>query len=179
VKQSTLMKKQVKKYGPRADTKLVQDYGPEAQLTAEVRYDDSCGNGCNSFAVTGDIVTAASKRRRDIEAGGQLHDDIARLFPELAPTLPFHLTSSDGPMHYEANTLYWLGWSGWTNGKSGSPPNLEHARSTAVWPDMPASFVRGADSSVTKETVQHALRERLPATMTAFRSMVESLGFTY
>lgn len=102
---SVLTKKQTRTYGPR----FVAGYGPGAMLTATVRYDDQCGNGHNSFAITGEVVTPASKRRNDIEAGGCLHDDIARVFPGLAPFIKWHLCGSDMPMHYVANVVYHAG----------------------------------------------------------------------
>lgn len=102
---SVLTKKQTRTYGPR----FVTGYGADAMLTATVRYDDQCGNGHNSFAITGTVVTPASKRRNDIEAGGCLHDDIARVFPELAPFIKWHLCGSDMPMHYGANAVYHAG----------------------------------------------------------------------
>lgn len=102
---SVLTKKQTLTYGPRH----VTGYGPGAMLTATVRYDDQCGNGHNSFAITGVVVTPASKRRHDIEAGGCLHDDIARVFPELAPFIKWHLCGANGQIHYMANTVYHAG----------------------------------------------------------------------
>jgi hypothetical protein len=73
-------------------------------LQVSVRFDDSCKNGHDSFAVT------AVMRLRGIEvAGGMLREDIARAFPELAPLLKWHLTSTDGPMHYIANTVFLAG----------------------------------------------------------------------
>lgn len=99
---SVLTKNQKKTYGPRP----ISGYGPGAQITATVRYDDECGNGHNTFAITAEIVTPASKRMRDVEACGCLHDDVARIFPELAPFIKWHLCSSDGPMHYPGNVLY-------------------------------------------------------------------------
>jgi len=96
---SVLTKKQVKTYGPRP----VTGWGKNALIRAEVRYDDECGNGHNSFAITGEIYIPG---KRDCEAGGCLHDEIAKYFPELAPYIKWHLMSSDGPMHYIANTVY-------------------------------------------------------------------------
>jgi hypothetical protein len=76
---------------------------------AEVRYDDDCGNGHNSFSITG-VIRAIDKRINPRDngelAGGCLHEEIAKAFPELAPFIKWHLTSSDGPMHYIANTMY-------------------------------------------------------------------------
>lgn len=122
---SVLTKNQNKTYGPRP----VSGYGHGAQITATVRYDDRCGNGHNTFSITADVVTPASKRMGDIEAGGCLHDEIAQVFPELAPFIKWHLCSSDGPMHYVANTVYhalshgpkmaWVEWADPERGISG------------------------------------------------------------
>ncbi len=151
---SILTKQQYKSFGPRA----IAGYGPGAFITAKVRYDDECNNGHNSFAITADVVTPASKRRGDIQAGGCLHDEVARVFPELAPFIKWHLTSSDGPMHYVANTVY--------HAESG---DLEYARSSAVWPDATAEHLLD----------KAALIDRLPALMVEFKAAMESLGFTY
>jgi hypothetical protein len=166
---SVLTKKQTKTFGPRP----ISGWGQNATLTAEVRYDDECGNGHNSFSVTGEIRVP---RRRDCEACGMLHDEIRKVFPELEPYLKWHLVSSDKPMHYIANTLYWLGYSGWCNGKPNDPPNLQYARESAVWPDMPESFL--APNS-TQEHVTKVLQDRLDNLQAEFRQAVESLGFTF
>jgi hypothetical protein len=170
--ESVLTRKQVKTYGP----KPISGWGTGATITAEVRYDDSCGNGHNSFAITGEIRLPG---RNDIEAGGCLHDEIAKYFPELRPFLKYHLMSSDEPMHYVANTLYWLGYdSRWCDGKPSSPPNMEHARSSAVWPDMPETFL-SRNGAMTRKQAEEALRSRLLALQTEFKNAVESLGFTF
>lgn len=117
--QSTLTKKQTKTFGP----KLISGWGAGAQIKAEVRYDDECGNGHNSFAITGEIYIPG---RRDIEAGGCLHEEIAKKFPELAKYIKWHLCSSDGPMHYVANTVYHASDRD-HNGKAKGEPNAwEH-----------------------------------------------------
>lgn len=152
--ESVLTEKQTKQFGPRA----IRGWGHRAMLTAEVRYDDCCGNGHNSFAITGTIDTPASRRRNDCEAGGMLHDEIAIIFPELASYLKWHLTSSDGPMHYIANTVYWA-----------EGGNLENARSSAVWSDASLEDLKDAQK----------LKNRLPALMAEFKAAVESLGFVY
>lgn len=158
---STLTQHQTRTYGP----KPISGYGPGAQITATIRYDDDCGNGHNSFAITGEVVTPASKRQHDCEACGMLHTEISKAFPELRPLLKWHLTSSDGPMHYVANSLYWAGQTKWQN------PNLEHFRSTAVWPDATQ-----ADMETVTEQI---LLARLPGLLAEFQSAVESLGFQF
>jgi hypothetical protein len=68
-----------------------------------MRFDDQCKNGHNDFAITAEVREPG---RRDVSACGCLHDDIAAVFPELAPLIRWHLVGTDGPMHYIANTLY-------------------------------------------------------------------------
>lgn len=87
----------------------ITGYGAGGRITVKLRFDDSCRNGHNTFAITADITTDASRRRNDVEACGCLHDDIARVFPELAHLIKWHLTSTDGPLHYAANVLYLAG----------------------------------------------------------------------
>lgn len=99
---SVLTKKQVKTYGPV----LFTEDGEKYRITATVRYDDSCGNGHNSFAITADIQHRINPGHWVDDRGGMCHDDIAKHFPELAPLLKWHLCSSDGPLHYVANTVY-------------------------------------------------------------------------
>jgi len=84
-------------------------YGEHCTIRAEVRFDDNCRNGHNSFAITGDIRDPRYRGSRAEVAGGCVHDEIAQAFPELAPLIRWHLTSSDGPMHYIANTVYHAG----------------------------------------------------------------------
>lgn len=75
-------------------------------ITATVRYDDECGNGHNSFSINGDIYRGTSRTDHNFVTGGSIHDEIAKHFPELRPLIKWHLVSSDGPMHYLANTLF-------------------------------------------------------------------------
>ena len=97
--ESKLTKQQYKSFGP----KPISGWGQGAAIWAHVRYDDECGNGHNSFAITGTIRVP---KQRDSAACGCLHDEVAAAFPELAPFIKWHLCSSDGPMHYVANTKY-------------------------------------------------------------------------
>ena len=74
------------------------------RTVVELRYDDNCGNGHNTFSATCTIY----ENGRDV-GGGAAHDHIAKVFPELAPLLKWHLVSSDGPMHCVANAVYLAG----------------------------------------------------------------------
>lgn len=186
--QSKLTKHQVRTFGPVPYK--APGYSADATITAEVRYDDRCSNGHNTFSITAEIVDT----RGGWSSGGTQHDAVAAAFPELAPFIKFHLVSSDQPMHYLANTLYWLGYDvRWCDGKASSPPKLEHARSTAVWPDMPETLLCSVDVhdryhltdeekdaiAVGREAVKKALTERLESVQSEFRTAVESLGFTF
>jgi hypothetical protein len=70
--------------------------GEAALFTVEVRFDDECNNGHQSFSITGHVGNM----------GGCIHEEIAKHFPELAHLIKWHLVSTDGPMHYVANTTY-------------------------------------------------------------------------
>ena len=100
--ESTLTKRQRRKFGP----KVYREGGLTLRIIANVRYDDECGNGHNTFSVTADITRKGANGQWHDHAGGCCHDEIAEHFPELAPLLKWHLCSSDGPMHYIPNTVY-------------------------------------------------------------------------
>lgn len=70
-----------------------------------VRFDDQCGNGYNSFSITGEIKTSLGRE----VGGGTIHAEIRKAFPEIRHLLRWHFMSSDGPMHYIANTVYHAG----------------------------------------------------------------------
>lgn len=217
MKPSILTKKQTRVYGPKT---FVKD-GTKFRIVATVRYDDQCGNGHNTFSITGEIRDARGDGNSSLS--GCIHDEIAKHFPELRPLIKWHLVSSDGPMHYVANTVYhasnrdhWRLLEGETrqirNGKTGKlcwrlsdvsapetveadecppppPPvvyipwvmvgkgkkrDLEHARSSAVWPEATDEQLCLPEAELTA-----LLLARLPKLMEDFQVAVESLGFTY
>lgn len=94
--------------------------GKPRLVIAEVRWDDQCGNGYNTFAVTGSVygphghVINGTAKTSDgtllfMESCGCVHEDIAAHIPELAPMIRWHLFDPFGPMHYVANTVYLAG----------------------------------------------------------------------
>lgn len=100
LKKTKLTKHQTKTYGPKT-FRMPNDKGL-FRITATVRHDDHCGNGHNSFAITGTIT----RNSRDYSCGC-LHKEIAKHFPELAPLIKFHLfDTANGPMHGIANACY-------------------------------------------------------------------------
>lgn len=82
--------------------------GEKYQITVKLRFDDCCNNGHEDFAITGDIKRFYQSKWVE-DAGGCIHDEIAKQFPKLAPLIKWHLCSVDGPMHYIANTCYMAG----------------------------------------------------------------------
>ena len=92
-----------------SEARPVSGYVDGASLRVEVRFDDYCGNGRNSFGITGDVRDPSKRGERGWLAGGCLHEDIAAVFPELAPLIGFHLSDTAGPMHYAANAVYLAG----------------------------------------------------------------------
>lgn len=151
-----LTKSQVKTF-----EKTYVEKGTTFKIVATVRHDDNCGNGHNTFSIVGDIQRKARNGRWVDDRCGQIREDIVKRFPNLAPYLKWHLCSTDGPLHYIANTLYHV--------KNG---NLDYARSTAIWPEA-------TDEELTSDNLRERLEQRLPTLMESFRAAVESLGFEY
>jgi len=102
---SVRTKHQTKTYGPKIYTENETTY----KLTATIRYDDSYGNGHNTFSITGAQYYKDNRGIWREDSVGCLHEIIAKQLPELAPFIKWHLTSSDGPMHYIGNTVYLAG----------------------------------------------------------------------
>lgn len=99
---SVITHSQQKSFGPKFFTEDGQKYS----ITAKIRYDDKCKNGHNSFSITGEINEIGNRH------GGScccIYEEIARHFPELEKYIKWHLMSSDGPLHYVANTVYLAG----------------------------------------------------------------------
>ena len=126
---SVLTKSQFKLFGPR----YYSENGTRYRITAKVRYDDDCGNGHNSFAITADIERSSGNRWLD-NAGGCCHDEIAKHFPELKKYIKWHLCSSEGPMHYLGNTLYHAGERDCWGAKKGEPRQWEKSISFSNFP---------------------------------------------
>lgn len=97
MKISKLTKKQVIK-------KVVEGFrldGGAGRLVIKLRYDDECGNGHNTFSITGDIY------RDDVwYGGGAIHSDIEEFAPEYAHLIKWHGMTSESPLHYVSNTMY-------------------------------------------------------------------------
>lgn len=96
---SIITKHQVKTF-----TKDIIFLGTPRKMIVSLRYDDSCGNGHNSFGITADIVEL--KNSNYIKCCRCLHTEIKEHFPELEYLIEYHGMSSDSPLHYITNTIY-------------------------------------------------------------------------
>ena len=123
------------------------------RLTVTIRHDDSCGNGHNTFSITGVYRYGSGGY-----TAGCIHEEIGEFFPELKYLIKWHNCSTDGPLHYIENTMF-LSTAG----------DLEAARVAAIWPDATLEQLQDVET----------LQERLPRLMKQFQDDVEALGFTY
>lgn len=115
-----------------SEARPIAGYADGATIRAEMRFDDELSNGHNSFAITAEVRVP---RRRDVEACGCLHEDIAQAFPELAGLIRWHLFDSSGPMHYVANTVYHAG-------------NRDHWGTVAGQPRSFETFIQFGDNPI-------------------------------
>lgn len=72
------------------------------------RHDDELNNGHESFAITGETQHKQGNNWRE-DSCGCIHDEIKKHFPEVSHLIKWHLCSTDGPLHYIANTIYLAG----------------------------------------------------------------------
>lgn len=91
-------------------------------ISVDLRFDDNCKNGHNSFSITGHVQQVGA---RDWEMGGCIHEEIEKYFPELAHLIKWHLVSTDSPMHYISNALYHAGDRDCWGRRAGEPCQWE------------------------------------------------------
>lgn len=147
--------------------KPIDGWGNNARIKAEIRLDDECKNGHDSFAITGEIYIPG---RSDIEACGCLHEEIAASFPELAPFIRWHLTSTDGPMYYMANAIY---HAGFCLGMEKSR-NIDHLKSTIVFGAVESDAGVNLETIGPEELIDF-LTARFPALMAQFKADMNTL----
>lgn len=133
------------------------------------------------FSMTGDLydrnrpnrdgkTTNASGKSRWLGSCGAIGDTIVEWKPELSQFERWHLTSTDGPMHYLANAIF---HAGFCLGMEDSR-NLEYLKSTIVY-----GAVEG-DSDVDLASLDaHQLKDwliaRFPALMQQFKADMAAL----
>lgn len=129
------------------------------KCVAYVRLDDECGNRHDSFSITGQTwyrnnVTSMWREG----SGGCIHEEVAKFFPELAPFIKWHLTSTDEPMHYIANTMYHASNKDHYGRLAGEPSSWEV---TIQFGDFPITSRKPARFTNWVRSVQEFTREKL------------------
>lgn len=128
------------------------------KITVRCRWDDCCGNGYNSLAVTGETKYLGGCLRSEIlEAKG--------IPVEIKALVPFHGCDPKGPLYYIVNTIYHV--------KNG---NLDYARNTAVgnWPEEHPLWISDADLGNVD-----ALEARRPLLVAELRKRLEAAGLQW
>lgn len=132
------------------------------------------------FSLTGEIEQQDDRRPnhwRDYSCG-QIHGEIARRFPELAPYVKWHLVSLGEPMHYIANGKYW--WKkamgvvepGDYPDAPGSPNPIDAFQKTIVFGGIPGETMPTLHRW---EEAERWLRDRLPKLMGRFAADMKAL----
>jgi hypothetical protein len=144
--------------------------GYKGQLIATAQLYKLGGNQKPYFSVTCDISTPAERARGDGQAGGCMHEEIAKVWPAIKPVIDLHLSDDDGaPMHAAANGFYWLAKAAGISRKyepEQSPEKcfsilLEHLRISAeegeaIKAKCLDAFATGANSVASSEVVTEA-----------------------
>jgi hypothetical protein len=142
---------------------------------------DHHGDQAPYFSITMDEYKQRRVNERELLSAGLQHGLVRELFPELAPLIRWHLTSTDGPMHYLANGLYWYDCHHGKQ-KHARPEDKERA------PDAFAhTVVLGALSddmeltlllALSRNEVEAYLKARLPRLLAAFQADIRAAGLT-
>lgn len=85
--------------------------GDHHTFTAIVKLHKLDGNARPHFSAQGEERNTRKRGDNAIEACGCLHEEILRVFPQLAPVVALHLADDHGvPMYAVENGAYWLGF---------------------------------------------------------------------
>lgn len=156
-------------------TKNYKQHGKECNIVATAEL-HSLGGQHAYFS-----LTAETREAGRLESCGMMHDEIIKHFPKLQSAIKWHLVSTDEPLHYIQNSLYWAGLLGWTDGKKDSPPNYDYLVNTCKWGvldedsdiDLTAYLGQGdkkdPDNKEKSETLTKILSERLPFVQKEFK----------
>jgi hypothetical protein len=137
------------------------------------------GDQAPHFSVTLDEYKHPGVSERGWLSGGCQHEQVARYFPELAPFVRWHLTSTEGPMHYVANGLFWHD-SYHGRAKYGRPEDRALApsalASTIVLGALEDDFPIEMLWSMSREDLKAWLEARLPRLLAAFQTDMDVMS---
>lgn len=116
-----MLQSKLTEYQKETFTKNINYEGELCEMSVTIRYDDKCGNGHNTFSITGTIKELNSIRRNSTICCGCIHEEIKKYFPEFAHLIKWHLCNSDMPLYYIDDTLYYASNSKSSKYKVGEP----------------------------------------------------------
>lgn len=122
---------------------------------------------------TADIDQKAKNGQWVEYSGGCQHDEIVKHFPDLAHLVKWHLCSTDGPLHYIANALYWAGFTEYKDAR-----NIENLESTIIWGSVSDDRFKKLDKMNPAQLINY-LNLRLPLLMANFKDVITSIGFNW
>lgn len=152
------------------------DHGGKMRIRAMYGFRQH-GNQEPYFSVTGEIEGWQGARWEGV-AGGCLHDEIAKHFPELAKVIRWHLcTLSGGPMHYIENAVYF--WNAYrTPGLTlNVSEKIENARSfhRHVVMNALATTISLSNPDISTDDLKRWLEERLPELLKVMKADVDAI----
>jgi len=177
-------------------------HGERIKVQATVKFSDDCGNGHNTLSVTGETQTPVGRSL----SFGCCHEEIIAAFPRLEGLINYHLCSSDGPMHYVANTIYHAKeipekqdqWWFRLEGKvikivslAERDAMIEKYGDNAVFEDYPNSMAKGSDIDAARSCAiwpdaaleqllsESALADHLPTIMDGLRLELDKVGLLF
>lgn len=126
------------------------------QVIARIEYGDACGNGHNTLSITGEVwekgAAVGNRREKGLISCGRVHEQIIEAMPYLANLIPWHLCSTDGPMHYFANTLYLAGDKDCNGLRKGESRQIRNGKTgLPAWKLVP--FVDGVQADAPQKYV--------------------------
>lgn len=130
------------KYQKRKETAVFIENGKKYRADLEIRYDDECGNGHNTFSMTYNLDQIhANGRKTNVEWGPACSaPEIMKHFPKFKKFLKWHLFNSNGPCSYISNTTYLAGDSDCWGYKKGDPCRWDYF---LKFKNFPVSFKFG------------------------------------
>lgn len=110
--------------------------GQPFEIELEIRYDDECNNGSNTFDITTTCYKLHEDGKKELESYGWEKECVKKYFPEFEKYLKWQLFTSEGPWYYITNTLYLAGDRDPYGRKKGEPESFSSKVKFATFPVM-------------------------------------------